>query len=304
MRRGVIDIGTNSVKLFVADLRDGEISPHLETSRQTRLGQGLYDANQLQPGPIRATIDAVRELLDLAKQHDCNDTRIIATSAVREAANAGELLDALAQPTSVRSGDDEARLAFDGVHSCPRLANRPALVVDVGGGSTEFIAGDASGMRHHKSLPLGSVRLMECHTVSDPPTTGERLAVRNSIETCLAGAALLELRGHLGALGPPPVTLIGTGGMASLFAKMELADDGYDRDRMEAVKLPLAQVTALRERLWNLPLAKRRTIIGLPSNRADVALFGSLIYEQLMRELGFAALRISTRGLRFGALQS
>ena len=304
MRRGVIDIGTNSVKLFVADVRDGEISPHLETSRQTRLGQGLYDANQLQPGPIRATIDAVRELLDLAKRHDCNDTRIIATSAVREAVNAGEFLDALAQPTSVLSGDDEARLVFDGVHSCPRLANRPALVVDVGGGSTEFIAGDASGMRHHKSLPLGSVRLMECHTVSDPPTTGERLAVRDSIETCLAGAALLELRGHLGALGPPPVTLIGTGGMASLFAKMELADDGYDRDRMEAVKLPLAQVTALRERLWNLPLAKRRTIIGLPSNRADVALFGSLIYEQLMRELGFAALRISTRGLRFGALQS
>ena len=304
MRRGVIDIGTNSVKLFVADVRDGEISPHLETSRQTRLGQGLYDANQLQPGPIRATIDAVRELLDLAKRHDCNDTRIIATSAVREAVNAGEFLDALAQPTSVLSGDDEARLVFDGVHPCPRLANCPTLVVDVGGGSTEFIAGDASGMRHHKSLPLGSVRLMECHTVSDPPTTGERLAVRDSIETCLAGAALLELRGHLGALGPPPVTFIGTGGMASLFAKMELADDGYDRDRMEAVQLPLAQVTALRERLWNLPLAKRRTIIGLPSNRADVALFGSLIYEQLMRELGFAALRISTRGLRFGALQS
>ena len=251
MRRGVIDIGTNSVKLLVADMRDGEISPYLETSRQTRLGQGLYDANQLQPGPIRATIDAVRELLDLAKRHDCNDTRIIATSAVREAVNAGEFLDALAQPTSVLSGDDEARLVFDGVHSCPRLANRPTLVVDVGGGSTEFIAGDASGMRHHKSLPLGSVRLMECHTVSDPPTTGERLAVRDSIETCLAGAALLELRGHLGALGPPPVTLIGTGGMASLFAKMELADDGYDRDRMEAVQLPLAQVTALRERLWN-----------------------------------------------------
>ena len=135
-------------------------------------------------------------------------------------------------------------------------------------------------------------------------TNPATVSVRDSIETWLAGAALVELRGHLGALGPPPVTLIGTGGMASLFAKMELADDGYDRDRMEAVKLPLAQVTALRERRWDLPLAKRRTIIGLPSNRADVALFGSLIYEQLMRELGFAALRISTRGLRFGALQS
>lgn len=304
MRRGVIDIGTNSVKLLVADVRSAEISPHLETSRQTRLGQGLYDAGQLQPGPIRATVAAVSELLDLAKRHDCNDTRIITTSAVREATNAGELLDTLGQPATVLSGDAEARLAFDGVRSCPRLAKRPALVVDVGGGSTEFVVGDADGMRHHESLPLGSVRLMECHTVSDPPTTGERQAVRDSIKTCLAGGALVELRGHLGALGPPPVTLVGTGGTASLFAKMELADDGYDRDRMEAVQLPLAQVTALRERLWDLPLAKRRTIIGLPSNRADVALFGSLIYEQLMRELGFAALRISTRGLRFGALQS
>lgn len=304
MRRGVIDIGTNSVKLLVADVRSAEISPHLETSRQTRLGQGLYDAGQLQPGPIRATVAAVSELLDLAKRHDCNDTRIITTSAVREAANSGVLLDALGQPATVLIGDAEARLAFDGVRSCPRLAKRPALVVDVGGGSTEFVVGDADGMRHHKSLPLGSVRLMECHTVSDPPTTGERQAVRDSIKTCLAGGALVELRGHLGALGPPPVTLVGTGGMASLFAKMELPDDGYDRDRMEAVELPLAQVTALRERLWDLPLGKRRTIIGLPSNRADVALFGSLIYEQLMHELGFAALRISTRGLRFGALQS
>ena len=142
MRRGVIDIGTNSVKLLVADVRDGEISPHLETSRQTRLGQGLYDGGKLQPDPIRATVAAVSELLDLAKRHDGIDTRIIATSAVREAANAGELLDALAQPASVLSGDDEARLAFDGVRSCPRLAKRPLLVVDVGGGSTEFIAGD------------------------------------------------------------------------------------------------------------------------------------------------------------------
>jgi exopolyphosphatase/guanosine-5'-triphosphate,3'-diphosphate pyrophosphatase len=99
MRRGVIDIGTNSVKLLVADVSDANILPVRETSRQTRLGRGLYDGGKLQPGPIQATVAAISELRDLAKMDDCRDTRIIATSAVREAANAGELLDALAQST-------------------------------------------------------------------------------------------------------------------------------------------------------------------------------------------------------------
>ena len=304
MRRGVIDIGTNSVKLLIADLHDDEISPRLETSRQTRLGSGFYVDGKLQVEPIRATIATVNELLALAKRNDCSNTRIIATSAVREAANADDLLDALGSLVDVLSGDDEARLVFDGVLSCPRLAKRPALVVDVGGGSTEFIVGDPEGMRFHASTPLGSVRLMEKHTISDPPTTGELATVRKTIDENLSEATLPGLRRQLGALGQAtPLQLIGSGGMAGILAKMELADDGYDRGRMEAVKLPLEPVAGWRERLWGLPLARRSEITGLPVMRADVALFGSLIYEQLMRRLGFAALQISTRGLRFGALQ-
>ena len=105
---------------------------------------------------------------------------------------------------------------------------------------------------------------------------------------------------HRGGTG----SAVGSGGMAGILAKMELVDDDYDRERMEAVELPLDRVTAWSERLWGLPLAKRREITGLPAKRADVALFGSLIYEQVMRQLGFVALRVSTRGIRFGILQS
>ena len=241
----------------------------------------------------------------MAKRHECTDTRIIATSAVREASNSGELLDALGQPVSVLSGDDEARLAFEGVMSCPRLAKSAALVIDVGGGSTEFIVGDTGGMRFHKSLPLGSVRLMERHAVSDPPTTGEQEIVHNTIGENLSETSLPGLREQLNVLGQASLlTMIGSGGMAGILAKMELADDDYDRERMESVELPLGRVTAWRERLWSLPLAKRREITGLPKSRADVALYGSLIYEQAMQQLGFAALRISTRGIRFGVLRS
>jgi exopolyphosphatase/guanosine-5'-triphosphate,3'-diphosphate pyrophosphatase len=305
MRRGVIDIGTNSVKLLIADLRGDEISPHLETSRQTRLGRGLYSGGKLQAEPIQATVAAVNELLALAKANNCSDTRIIATSAVRDSSNSGELLDALGQPVSVLSGDDEARLAFEGVMSCPRLAKSAALVIDVGGGSTEFIVGDTGGMRFHKSLPLGSVRLLERHAISDPPTTGEQEIVHNTIGENLSETSLPGLREQLTVLGQAsPLTMIGSGGMAGILAKMELADDDYDRERMESVELPLGRVTAWRERLWSLPLAKRREITGLPKSRADVALYGSLIYEQAMQQLGFAALRISTRGIRFGVLRS
>ena len=306
MRRGVIDIGTNSVKLLIADLSEGGgISPRLETSRQTRLGQGLYTSGKLQPDPIRATVAAVNELLALAKRNDCGDTRIIATSAVREAANSGELLDALGQAVDVLSGGDEARLAFAGAVSCPCLPNDPALVLDVGGGSTEFIVGDAGGMRFYMSLPLGSVRLMERHPVSDPPVTGELQTVRKSIDTQLRARVVPELRCQIAALGQAAsVQLLATGGVASILAMMELGIDDHDRERIEAVELSLDRMEALRGRLWGLPLARRREITGLPANRADVALFGSLIVEQSMSQLGFDALRVSTRGIRFGVLCS
>ena len=305
MRRGVIDIGTNSVKLLIADLRGDEISPHLETSRQTRLGRGLYSGGKLQAEPIQATVAAVNELLALAKANDCSDTRIIATSAVRDSSNPAELLDALGQAVDVLSGDNEARLVFAGVMGCPRLAKSAALVIDVGGGSTEFIVGDAGGMRFYTSIPLGSVRLMERHAVSDPPAGGELETVCKSIDQALSETSLPGLRGQLNAPGQAQqFAMIGSGGMAGILAKMELADDAYDRERMEAVELPLDRVTAWRERLWGLTLARRREITGLPPKRADVALFGSLIYEQAMRQLGFAALRVSTRGIRFGVLRS
>ncbi len=306
MRRGVIDIGTNSVKLLIADLHGGNISPHLETSRQTRLGRGLYADGKLQAEPIEATVAAVNELLALARRNDCGDIRIIATSAVREAANSGELLESLGQAVQILSGDDEARLAFAGAVSYPRLVKQPVVVLDTGGGSTEVIVGDAGGMRFHLSLPLGSVRLMERHAVSDPPSADELAAVRESIDTQLRARGVPELRRQIAALGheAAPVQLVATGGVASILAMMELGIDDHDRVRMEEVELSLDRMEAWRERLWGLPLPRRREITGLPANRADVALYGSLIVEQSMRQLGFDALRVCTRGIRFGVLCS
>ena len=305
MRQGVIDIGTNSVKLLIADVCGKDIMPVHESSRQTRLGQGLYANSQLQPEPIKATVVAVKELLSLAVSEGCIDTRIIATSAVREAVNAGELQQALGHAVEVLSGASEACLAFNGVMSCPRLNKKSVFVIDVGGGSTEFIVGDIDRMLHHSSIRLGSVRLMESHPVFDPPEIGELKAIIGSIDRSLDEETMQGLHADLDEFGGVvSFAMIGSGGMAGILANMELATENFDRERMETVELSLDCVTLWRERLWGMTLAKRQEITGLPSNRADVALYGSLIYEQLMRRFGFAVLRVSTRGIRYGALRS
>ena len=305
MRRGVIDIGTNSVKLLIADLNADVISPQLEISRQTRLGKGLYADGKLQAESIHATVVAVNELILLANRKDCSNIAVISTSAVREANNSGELLEALGQAVKILSSDDEAYLAFSGVTTDPHLAKQKIVVLDAGGGSTEFVVGEEGGIRFQLSLSLGSVRLMESHTISDTPGDDELAAVRESIDTQLRDPATEGLRRQIAALGRArQIIMVGTGGMAGVLAKMELGMEDYDRRRIEAVELSFERVIAWRKKLWGLSIAQRVEIVGLPANRADVALFGSLIYEQVMRQLGFCALRVSTRGIRFGALLS
>jgi len=144
MRTGVIDIGTNSVKLLVAECQAGDVQPVTESSRQTRLGQGLYETGQLQPQPIQATAAAVNEFLRLATAEGASETVIIATSAMREAGNAAELSCVLGKPLTILSGDEEARLAYSGVMSNPRLAKRNLVVIDAGGGQH---GADAGGER-------------------------------------------------------------------------------------------------------------------------------------------------------------
>ena len=298
MRRGVIDIGTNSVKLLVADCHGSAVQQIAETSRQTRLGRGLYDSGRLQPEPITDTAEAVHDYLHLAKREGAVETGIIATSAMREADNALELIDALGQAVIILSGDDEARLAYAGVTTDPRLAKRDLLVIDVGGGSTEFTRGNARGIERHESLPLGSVRLLEGNPIDDPPAAGQLKRARKTIDDQL----LQSLPGS-DWNGAVECELIGTGGVATIFAMMELGIGIFDRDRIEQITLTQQQATDWCERLWSLPLGQRREITGLPANRADVALFGSLIYERVMNHFDHKQLQASTRGIRFGALK-
>jgi exopolyphosphatase/guanosine-5'-triphosphate,3'-diphosphate pyrophosphatase len=311
VRRAVIDVGTNSIKLLVADVSGHEVRPVWEESQQTRLGRGFYESHRLQPEAIAATAEAAARFAALARERQAVSIRLIATSAAREAANAGDLTAALERASGLQveiiSGDIEAAWTIQGATSDPALAQTLLLLLDVGGGSTEFVLGQGTQRHFAQSFPLGSVRLLEQIAPGDPPQPAELAACRQYLRDFLRervapslGPAL-ESRTNTQA-GGSAVRLIGTGGTASILGCMEARLTTFDRARLEATRLSLGQVRSHATRLWGLPLAERKKTIGLPPNRADVILTGVAIYEAVMEQFGFSELGVTTRGLRFAAV--
>lgn len=313
VRRAVIDVGTNSVKLLVADVHGREVRPVVEMSHQTRLGEGFYENHRLQPGPIAMTAAAVAEFVGQSRKHQAVTLRLIATSAARDAVNPEELVIALEGTAGIRpeiiSGEQEADWAFQGVTSDPALAHCPLLLLEVGGGSSQFILGQGPMTHFRQSFQVGTVRLLERIPHSDPPQPKEMESCRTWLRHWLQTDAYPQLEPALRrevALDPAhgAVTLVGAGGTASILARIALSLEDFDRDKLESVRLTAEELQAMMNRLWSLPLAARKKVAGLPPNRADVILNGAAIYEAVMREFRLPKLRVSTRGLRFGALLS
>jgi len=308
VRRAVIDVGTNSIKLLVADVAGCSVQPVHEESRQTRLGKGFYETRQLQPEAIARTAEAVAEFAKTAGEHQVAALRVIATSAARDAVNSKDLISAIAAAsglkTEIISGEQEARWAFQGATTDPELADAPLLLLDIGGGSTQFILGRGEHTHFAHSFQLGAVRLLEKFPHGDPATRGEFTACRDWLQNFLQTEVRPQLEPALlrDANSQSGIQLVGTGGTASILGRIGAKLDRYDRKRLEATRLSLEQVKAHRKRLWSLPLAERKEITGLPKSRADVILTGVLIYETVMDLFGFKLLRISTRGLRFAAV--
>lgn len=306
-RRAVVDIGTNSVKLLVADVGETDIVPVYEAAEQTRLGRGFYETHLLQPDAISDTAKAVAAFAIRARSLGAAHVRVFATSAARDAKNPDALREAVKHASGldveIISGEQEAEWAFRGVTSDPRLAHEPILLLDAGGGSTEFILGQGEHKHFRQSFPLGAVRLMEAIPHSDPPQASELAATRSWLREFLATQVVPQLELALAReRSQGQLILVGTGGSASVLATMETGLGKFDRRKIEDARLSAARVRHWVERLWSLPLVERRQIRGLPAKRADVMLGGAAIYEAIMELFHFAELRVTTRGLRFAAV--
>jgi exopolyphosphatase / guanosine-5'-triphosphate,3'-diphosphate pyrophosphatase len=312
-RRAVIDIGTNSVKLLVAEVAGGEVRPLLEQSHQTRLGRGFYQTHRLQPEPIAQTAAAAAEFAGKARGEGAASIRVIATSAARDAVNAAELIAAVNLSTGLTmeiiSGEQEADWAFQGVTTDAELAQHALLLLDIGGGSTEFILGHRGHKHFSRSFSLGTVRLLEQHPPSDPPTAAQLTACRDWVWAFLDREVEPRIRPVLSsepAYAPAAgdLLLVGTGGTASILGCMAAKLTSFSRTVLEQTRISRSQLQERVEELWSLSLEQRRHLVGLPPNRADVILTGAVIFAVIMERFAIPQLRLSTRGLRFAAVMA
>ena len=309
-RRAIIDIGTNSVKLLVADVIGETVRPVWERGKQTRLGQGFYETHILRQNAIADTAQAVAKFMERAVSFQVPRTRIqvIATSAARDALNQQDLLGAIQQASGLRtlviSGEQEAGWAYRGVMTNPQFIGRRLLIMETGGGSMQLILGDGTRPQFNQSYKLGVVRLLERLKPGDPPTPGELAHCRGWLREFCQQHLEPDLRPLLQPPGGANVRFVGSGGTVAVLARMQRRSGDLSREEIEEVCLPLPEVRHWVDYLWSRTLAERQCIVGLPKNRADVMLMGPAIYEAVMDRLGFEEMRVSTRGLRFGAIIS
>jgi exopolyphosphatase / guanosine-5'-triphosphate,3'-diphosphate pyrophosphatase len=283
MRVGVVDLGTNTTRLLVADVADGHVEEVARRSEITRLGEGVDERRKLLPVPIarvrNVLADYRRELEELGAER----TLAVGTSAIRDAENGeaflGEIEWSYGFTTRLLSGEEEAELTLRGVDSGREL-EPGTLVLDIGGGSTELIA---NGSR--TSLDLGSVRLTERFLHSDPPTDEELAAAAQQVDEALPD---LELK-HA----------IGVAGTVTTLAALELGE--YDPERVHGHRISRGAVEAQLERLASLPLAERRELPGIEPKRAPVIVAGAVIVREVLERYGLDELEVSERDILHGA---
>jgi len=311
MRVAAIDLGTNTVRLLVGEPDGaGGYRPIFAAQEITRLGQGLSPDRLLQPEPIQRTLAVLEWFRRLADSHGATRTAVIGTSALREARNRQEFLRRarmeMGLDVRVISGEEEARLTLRGMRAALPAVGYPLggrlLLMDIGGGSTEFLLADGDAILATASTGLGVVKLTEAHVRHDPPVPAELTAIHDVVAARLARLRAEGFPGLGPAAAAPAIAFVGTAGTLTTLAAIDLSLTSYDPGRVNGHRLTRDRVEALLRELASLPLVRRRRIPGLEPARADVIVAGALVCLVAMETLGFPTIVVSDGGLREGIL--
>jgi exopolyphosphatase/guanosine-5'-triphosphate,3'-diphosphate pyrophosphatase len=303
-RLGAVDIGTNSVRLLVADAEGGGRDAKLQTvdrrMRITRLGRGVDRARALSPDAVARTVDVLREYRSALDELEVEQVRATATSAARDATNRDDFFvpatDALGVVPELLSGEEEAQLSFWGA-TADLDAPAPYLVVDIGGGSTEFVLGsDApTGL---VSLDIGCVRITEQFLHSDPPAPEE---LANAIAT------VRDLVADVPRVVPGAAdagTLVGLAGTITTVAAIEQGLPEYDPSRIHHFHLTRDAAEDVFRTLATEPAAQRAHNPGLEAGRVDVIVGGAIVLVSILRVLGYDEVLVSESDILDGLVRS
>ncbi|WBB77155.1 Ppx/GppA phosphatase family protein [Micromonospora sp. WMMD1128] len=302
---GAIDCGTNSIRLLIADLPDpsaGPSAPLVDVSRRmeiVRLGQGVDRTGTLAPEAIERTRVALADYAAEIEKAGVDRVRMCATSASRDASNADDFRTmverTLGVPPEVVTGDEEARLSFTGaVRGLPADAEPPYLVVDIGGGSTEFVVGTRSGgVRGAISVDIGCVRMTERHLHGDPPGPAEIAAAEADIAAAV-DRALAAVPGREAA------TLVGLAGSVTTVVALAEGLREYDPHRIHHARVPYARVASVTAYLLGATREQRLAEPVMHPGRADVIGAGALVLRIIMERAGMSSVVASEHDILDG----
>ncbi|MFL5900054.1 MAG: Ppx/GppA family phosphatase [Solirubrobacterales bacterium] len=295
-RVAVVDVGSNSTRLLIADVDEGRIDEVERQSRVTRLGRGVDLSGQLSGEAIEAACEAIADYMKICRDTGVEQIDAIATSAVRDASNGGafvaELRERFVLSARVLDGEEEARLTYMGA-TAAHPPREPTLVVDIGGGSTELIVGAGQEISFHTSLQAGVVRHTERHISSDPPTALELEALAADVRALIQSA----VAGQPGTTAQAAIAVAGT---PTSLASIELGLEPYDPKQVHGRTLTLPSIQRLLSQLASSPLAKRAEIPGLHSDRARSIVAGVVILIETMRAFGLERVEVSEHDILYG----
>lgn len=294
-RVAVIDIGTNSTRLLVADVAGGRVSPLDRRSTVTRLGRGVDLSGHLSAEAIEDVCAAIGDYVGILEELEAETVDAIATSAVRDADNGSafiaELRERFALSARVLDGEEEARATYLGATS-ESLPTEPTLIVDIGGGSTELVVGTGSEVSFHDSLQAGVVRHTERCFSGDPPSASEMEALATDVRGLIEGSVGAGVEASQG---------IAVAGTPTSLAAIEMELEPYDPTRVHGHVLALPSIQRMLSSLASVPLAERVEIPGLHPDRAPTIVAGVVILIETMRAFGLEEITVSEHDILYGS---
>ena len=300
MRVAVVDIGSNSTRLLIADVSEGRVTAELERRTEvTRLGSGVDADRRLRSDAmdrVYSTLDGYKKAIEA---HGCDKRVAVLTSAVRDSANGAEFAatvrDRYGLEPHVLTGDEEATMTFLGATSERDSSDTtPTLVFDIGGGSTELVIGGARDVSFHVSTQAGVVRQTERHITTDPPTEQEQRELADDVRRILDEAVPDTKRAAVNRA-------IAVAGTATSLAAIAQDLDPYDPERVHGYVIDSGQCAQILDRLAAMTLEQRRHVAGLHPDRAPTIIAGVLIFQQVMSLFDLDRVEISEHDILRGA---
>jgi exopolyphosphatase/guanosine-5'-triphosphate,3'-diphosphate pyrophosphatase len=300
LRVAAIDCGTNSIRLLIADVENEKLTDVVRTMVIVRLGEGVDKTGEFSQAALARTFAAIDEFAELISEHKPERVRFVATSASRDVSNRGEFVDGIKARLGIEpdiiSGDEEAELSFLGATAdlvnFDSAPNAPYLVVDIGGGSTEFVLGTTKPTAAI-STNVGCVRMTERHLVSDPPTADQISGATADIDAAIDEA-------YLAVPIAEANSLIGLAGSVTTVAALALGLAEYDSEAIHGSRISASEVNRVTQELLTMTRTQRATLGPMHEGRIDVIASGALVLDRIMARTGLSEVVVSERDILDG----